>query len=121
LREEKGQLDRKRGALFRRALAPHAKIRSQIVPKKEEALEPTPTTSGETEPNKPKRNPRMCWAELLARVFQIDMKHCPQCQSENFKPIAAIIEVSVVREILTHLGLPDKPPDIAPARLSPQD
>ena len=62
----------------------------------------------------------MGWAELLARVFQIDMKHCPNCGSENFKPIVAILETSVIRKILTHLKLPDKPPDIAPARLPRQ-
>jgi hypothetical protein len=62
----------------------------------------------------------MGWAELLARVFQIDMKNCPHCGSENFKPIAAILETSVIRKILIHLKLPDKPPDIAPARLPRQ-
>ena len=63
---------------------------------------------------------RIGWAELLARVFSIDMNHCPNCGSENFKPMAAILEISAIRKILGHLGIPDKPPDISPARLSPQ-
>jgi hypothetical protein len=102
-------------------LAPHAKIRSQIVPKKapdsEQAQAASTGVSAETTPKKTRR---IGWAELLARVFQIDMKHCPSCGGESFKPIAAIVEVSAVRKILTHLGLPDKPPDIASARLAAQ-
>jgi hypothetical protein len=101
-------------------LAPHAKIRSQIVPKKEQASEP-PAAGLESETSDaPKKSRRIGWAELLARVFNIDMLHCPSCGSENFKPCAAILEVSAIRKILIHLGLPTKPPDIAPARFSPQ-
>jgi hypothetical protein len=103
-------------------LAPHAKIRSQIVPKKADNPEqPEPAADSSTPSESvPKKTRRMGWAELLARVFLIDMSHCPNCGSENFKPLAAIMEAQVIRKILTHLGLPDKPPDIAPARLPPQ-
>ena len=98
-------------------LAPHAKIRSSIVPKKAEAPEPQVTTGSELDDQKtPKKNRRMSWAELLARVFAIDMKHCPNCGSENFKPISAIVDTAVIKKILIHLGLPDEPPDIALAR-----
>ena len=69
--------------------------------------------------NAPKKKRRMGWAELLARVFAIDMKSCPKCSGE-LKIVAAIVEVTAIRKILGHLGLPDKPPDISPARLSPQ-
>jgi len=100
-------------------LAPHAKIRSQIVPKKEEPnTENTQVTNASNE-NAPKKKRRMGWAELLARVFAIDMKSCPKCSGE-LKIVAAIVEVTAIRKILGHLGLPDKPPDISPARLSPQ-
>ena len=81
-------------------LAPHAKIRSQIVPKKE----PPPNaaaTPADPPPEGSKRARRMGWAELLARVF-------------------AIVEPGAIRKILRHLDLPDKPPDVAPARLSSQ-
>jgi hypothetical protein len=102
-------------------LAPHAKIRSQIVPKKEQDSEQTQAAAAGTQTQAtPDRKRRSGWAELLARVFAIDMLHCPNCGSENFKPVAAILEVSVVSKILTHLGLPDKPPDIASARLPAQ-
>jgi len=105
-------------------LAPHAKIRSLIVPKKAEAeVSGQPPVSAEAQApvqDTRKKTYRIAWAELLARVFQIDMKHCPSCGSENFKPIAAILETVAIRKILGHLDLPDTPPDIAPARLSPQ-
>jgi len=68
---------------------------------------------------KSKRSKRKTWAELLARVFDIDVKKCSHCAGE-LKIIAAIIEVAAIRKILGHLGLPDKPPDIAPARLPTQ-
>jgi hypothetical protein len=106
-------------------LAPHAKIRSQIVPQKPEApattSTPADTSTTPAEPELPpaKKKHRIGWAELLARVFAIDMKHCGRCGGD-LKPIAAILEASAIQKILGHLGLPDKPPDIAPARLCPQ-
>jgi hypothetical protein len=99
-------------------LAPHAKIRAQIVPQKETEPDSEPTAPT-TETDKPKRPHRIGWAELLARVFLIDMKHCPKCGGD-LKAIAAIMKIGAIRKILTHLGVPDKPPEISPARLSPQ-
>ena len=99
-------------------LAPHAKIRSQIVPKKPEATDPAPSRPEPTS-SVPKRSRRMRWAELLARVFAIDLKNCPHCPGE-LKIVAAIVETGAIRKILGHLGLPDLPPPIAPARLAPQ-
>ena len=53
----------------RMILAPHAKIRAQIVPPPVADL-----------PNPPQRRKRAKhWAELLARVFGIDMSACPDC------------------------------------------
>ena len=80
-------------------------------------VEPLATSSsdGETEPL-PKKRKRYGWAELLARVFAIDMKICPKCSGE-FKVVAAIIETGAIRKILTHLGLPFRPPDIAGVRV----
>src|SRR5262245_52977021 len=56
-------------------LAPNAKLRSQIVPAPPERASEPPTdhasAQGET--------PRMSWARLLKRVFDIDVEHCPNC------------------------------------------
>jgi hypothetical protein len=103
-------------------LAPHAKIRSQIVPRKDDKTKQdsqSPETAIPVSATPAKKTHRIGWAELLARVFAIDMKHCHNCGGD-LKLIAAILEPSAIKKILGHLGLPDKPPDIAPARLPPQ-
>ena len=48
---------------------------------------------------------RATWAELLERVFEIDVLTCPWCSGKR-KLIALITAGSVVRRILAHLGLP---------------
>lgn len=62
---------------------------------------------------------RARWAELLKRVFQIDLTECPDCGGE-VKLIAVIMERKVVRKILDHLGLPSEPPRVTPARGPPE-
>ena len=83
-------------------LAPHAKIRPKIVPQPVPAPPNPPQT-----PPRPKRAKR--WAELLARVFGIDMSACPVCRGP-LKIIAAILEPHAIKNFLTYLKLPDKPP-----------
>lgn len=105
-------------------LAPHAKIRSQIVPKRQDTQEPEPTPEATADgadptPEDHKKTNRIAWATLLARVFAIDMKHCADCGGE-LKIVAAILEREAIHKILTHLDLPFRPPDIAPARLPAQ-
>jgi hypothetical protein len=60
---------------FHGVLAPNAKLRRQIVPAPAERAVAPPTdhasAQGET--------PRMSWARLLKRVFDIDVEHCPNC------------------------------------------
>src|SRR5262245_496527 len=53
--------------------------------------------------------PRMSWARLLKRVFDIDLEHCPNCGGA-LKIIAAIEDPPVIVKILTHLGLPTRAP-----------
>ena len=57
---------------------------------------------------------RMRWAQLLKRVFDIDIEHCPHCGGQ-LKLIAAIEEPAVIQRILTHLGLAAQPPPRAAA------
>ena len=61
------------------------------------------------------RRVRLSWAELLKRVFDLDLEHCPNCGGE-LKIIAAILEQPVIEKILTHLGLQARAPPRAPAR-----
>src|SRR5215831_18598587 len=57
----------------------------------------------------------MSWARLLKRVFDIDVKRCPNCGGA-LKIIAAIEDPPVIDKILSHLGLPSRAPPRAPAR-----
>ena len=58
---------------------------------------------------------RMRWAQLLKRVFDIDIERYPHCGGQ-LKLIAAIEDAAAIARILTHLGLAAQPPPRAPAR-----
>jgi hypothetical protein len=55
------------------------------------------------------------WADLLRRVFAIDILACPDCGG-RLRLLATIAERAVVEKILMHLGLPADPPCPSPAR-----
>ena len=61
---------------------------------------------------------RATWAELLKRVFEIDVLTCTYCGGKR-KLIALLTDGAVVRSILEHLGLPSEAPTLAPARSPP--
>lgn len=96
---------------FAGVFAPHYKCRSLIVPKPK--AEPVPEDS-----DRHRSNSRISWARLLKRVFNIDAETCHLC-SGKMKIIAAIEEPEVIKKILSHLGLPTKPPEPWPARGPP--
>jgi hypothetical protein len=90
-------------------LAPNAKLAVKSFPLRQ-SVPPSPPTDharaqGET--------PRMRWARLLKRVF--DIERCPNCGGA-LKIIAAIEYPPVIVKILSHLGLPTRAPFHAPAR-----
>ena len=58
-------------------------------------------------------NPRIGWAQLLARVFGIDVTKCHDCGGK-IKVISAIIDSDAIKRILDHLGLPAHVPKFAP-------
>jgi hypothetical protein len=110
-------------------LAPHSKWRHLIVPNKNKGSE---TEKGKDEaallvttppdpllPDAGTKRKRLTWAQLLQRVFDIDISHCPQCGG-TMKAISAITEKTVIDKILTHMGLPTEPPRVTPARAPPQ-
>ena len=64
---------------FHGVLAPNAALRSQIVPGE---ADPAPTTAdGDGERSSVSARARMSWAQLLKRVFAIDLTTCPQCDA----------------------------------------
>ena len=62
---------------------------------------------------------RLDWAQLLRRVFAVDVTRCPRCPG-RLRVIAFITSPPLVATILAHLGLPTVPPSVAPARGPPQ-
>ena len=62
---------------------------------------------------RPRRRP-LPWAQLLMRVFFIDVLRCPRCAA-SMVVLALISDPQVLRKILEHLGLPTEVPAVAPA------
>jgi hypothetical protein len=90
---------------------------------------PTPTAFGGADgcgvsppsSSPPPRSPgrHFAWAELLRRIFEIDVLACACGGRLRF--IATIEDPPVVERILRHLGLPTAMPGPAPARSPPRD
>jgi len=64
-----------------------------------------------------RRTGRHPWAELLQRVFEIDVLCCPNCGGK-MRILAAITDPDVARRILECLSLPARAPPNAPAEFS---
>jgi len=94
---------------FHGVLAPHSKLRSQVVPKGPKL---------ETEKLKPCPTRRLGWAKLLARVFDINMEKCFCGKTVKF--IATVEDPMVIKKLLSHVGLPTQAPTFMPARAPPQ-
>jgi len=58
---------------------------------------------------------RIPWAELLERVFRIDVLNCERCGG-RMTVLAFLTERASVKKVLEHLGLPTTGPPIAKAR-----
>jgi hypothetical protein len=59
------------------------------------------------------------WADLLRRVFGLEVLRWPGCGGRR-RIVAAITQGSVMRAILESLGLPAEPPVVATARGPPE-
>jgi len=99
---------------YHRTLAPNAAWRSLIVPRvrdeREESRCSATKAAGESS-----RGPRIAWADLIKRVFLADVLACPRCGG-RMRVIATITTPEAIRKILTCVGLPARPPPLAPAR-----
>jgi len=63
----------------------------------------------------PRRRAPLRWAQLLRRVFHLDVLSCPRC-STAMVVLALISDPPVVSKILRHLKLPTSPPPLAAPR-----
>ncbi len=108
---------RKHLVTYHGILAPAASDRVQVVPQPVEEADTEP--QGTTLPTPRRLRPeRFSWPQLLQRVFRIDVLRCP-CGGRR-KVLDFITEPTVIRRILTHLGLSADPRRHAPARPPPQ-
>ena len=96
-------------------LASAAKQRPAIVPV------PPPASSADACGHRDSREKEMplarnySWSQLMARIFAVDVLACPRCGG-RMRILAAIEDPAVARKILDCLGLPSRPPPVAPAR-----
>ncbi len=98
-------------------LAPASALRAAIVPR---ASGSGPADRGGAAGGRKRssRWGRHPWAELLKRVFAVDVLSCPGCGG-RCQILAAITQPEVIRAILLWLGLPAEPPAVHPARGPP--
>ena len=96
---------------FHGVYAPNAKLRSRVVP-----TPPAHDACGHPIEVDPKRKShRLLWAQLLARVFQVDVLSCPRCLGRTQR-IAWILNSDSIRKILSSVGLATDSPQPHPPR-----
>jgi len=100
-------------------LAPAAKQRASVVPSPPPVSTAEPCGHRNTAEEQNPRPRNYTWAQLMARVFALDVLECPRCHS-RMRILAAIEDPAVARKILDSLGLPSRPPPVAPARRNAQ-
>jgi len=64
--------------------------------------------------------PRYSWADLLRRVFLVDVLVCPHCGGKR-RLLAAIHDPAAIQAVLAALGLSGEVPELAPARAPPDE
>jgi len=100
-------------------LAPGSKLRSRVIPPPTEPEDLGPAEPELEQPPGPaRRSSRIPWAELLRRVFRVDVLRC-SCGG-RLKLRAFIRDPFEARRYLQHVGLPAEELVIAPARAPPQ-
>ncbi len=84
---------------------------------------PVSASRGETPRRDPDLEPalvyRVPWADLLKKVFAVDVLACPHCGA-RLKLIDFIAEATVACRILDHLGLDSQGPPVARAQAPPE-
>jgi hypothetical protein len=98
--------------------APNSRARARVVPTSA-APEPIPSPpSSKPKANTGTRTYRVPWADLLKKVFAVDVLACPECGG-RLRLIAFIADDAVARRILLHLGLDSRGPPVARAQAPP--
>ena len=87
---------------FHGVLAPAASWRDQVVP-------------GGSRRDKPARRKNYCWAELMRRVFELDVLVCPTCGGQ-MRVEGPVNDRETIRAMLGAAGLSADSPPRTPAR-----
>ena len=98
--------------------APNAKLRPLVVQKPPDDERPC-GHGGDGDDSAAPNSRRATWAQLMSRVFEIDVLECPKCKS-RMQRISIITEPDVIRAILTSVGMPADSPRPYPAKLPEQ-
>ncbi len=117
------------GLRYHGVFAPSSRVRQRVVPAAPGPVPPTPATEARTrtteKPRRAKsaektaRTYRIPWADLLRKVFAIDVLACPECTG-RMRLIAFIAEARVAKRILDHLGLDSTGPPLGRAQARPE-
>ena len=108
-------------------LAPHAKLRYQVIALGHEQGRVEESPSGQlgtqsvagSSVGAPGRRTSSRWASLVARIYDVLPLVCPSCGA-SMSIIAFITDPVPVRSILSYLDLPTQPPPLSPARAPPR-
>ncbi len=94
-------------------LAPNARLRKQVVPEAPEDPDQDPCGNSvaytETRNGRTIRRRWVPWAQLLLKVFSVDVMACPRCDS-RMQRIAVTQQPSVIAAILDCLSRKEQPP-----------
>lgn len=99
-------------------LAPRARLRPQVVAQARRPTEAPPAHEAPSPPPPTRPGRYMSWADLLKRVFEIDVLSCPRCGG-RMKIVATLTDRSVVAAFLRSLGVSTEVPRFIPARSPP--
>jgi hypothetical protein len=94
-------------------LAPAARHRAAVIPRPSAPSVEARSADDDVQAPHAPRSRNYSWAELMRRVFAVDVLECPQCRG-RMRILAAIHSLSAIRAILECVGLPARPPPIAP-------
>ena len=90
-------------------LAPASPLRDEVVLRSPSARVDASCEEGADDCT---RKTRMLWAELLERVFGVDILRCPRCGGRRHM-IAQITDPFAIRKVLGHLDLRTEPLELA--------
>ncbi len=106
-------------------LASRARLREEVVPKKTESAacehEGGASSSASPAPSDGSAQPRrLKWAQLMARVFDIDVLQCDRRGQKGMQQVAFITQPSVIKAMLKSVGLATATPERKRASLPEQ-